>query len=85
MKINIPEMSTDLPQVGDIIEVRGIGFRMIVKDIHSDYYGLIMIGSNDLFCHGDMTLKGYRNISALLDGIDVVRVLDHKYLTLTQI
>lgn len=85
MKIDIPEMGTDLPRVGDVIEVRGTGFRMIVKDTHSDYYGLIMIGSNDFFCHGDMTLKGYANVTALLDGVDVVRVLDHKYLTLTQI
>lgn len=85
MKIDIPQMGTNLPQVGDLIEVRGLGFRMIVKDTHSDYYGLIMIGSHDLFCHGDMTLKGYANITSLLDGVDVVRVLDHKYLTLTQI
>lgn len=84
MRVNINENITLCPKVGDLIEIEGTGFRMIVKDIHSDYYGLVMIGSNDIFCNGDLTLKGYRSIEELLDGMTVIKVINHKYLTLSQ-
>lgn len=85
MRVDINENITLCPRIGDIIEIDGIGFRMIVKDTHSDYYGLVMIGSNDLFCHGYLTLKGYESIRKLLDGLNVVRVIKHEDLIITQI